>query len=156
MLHAGVLPVWDRARVLELAHEAERWLRGRHHVEVITSLAEKQPVHWTDTLDQGARIRSTIRILCNLRTCTSDGQPAFDFAGPPSAAPDDRIPWHRFPGRRPLEATVVCGHWAAQGLVVRDDMIALDTAAVWGDSLTAIDLDTLETTAVPLRDEVDV
>ncbi len=156
MLHAGVLPVWDRARLLELAHEAERALRGREHRELITSLAEKQSVHWTDTLDQDARIRSTIRILCNLRTCTPDGQPAFDFAGPPSEAPDDRIPWHRFPGRRPLGATVVCGHWAAQGLVVRDDMIALDTAAVWGNSLTAIDLDTLETTAVPLSDEVDV
>jgi len=36
---------------------------------------------------------------------------------------------------------VVCGHWAALGLLVRDDVVALDTGCAWGGALTAFRLD---------------
>ena len=154
MLHAGVLPAWDEDRVLELARETEAAFTGEDFPRLIRALGDKRPVEWSDDLDREARVEATARILCNLRTCTPDGQPAFDFSAPPHEAPPDRIPWYDFPERQVLRSTVVCGHWAAQGLVVRDDMIALDTAAVWGSALTAVDLGTRTATSVPLVDDV--
>ena len=38
--------------------------------------------------------------------------------------------------------TVVFGHWAALGLSVGPHHLGLDSGCVWGNRLTAIDLDT--------------
>ena len=38
------------------------------------------------------------------------------------------------------EATVVFGHWSTLGLLLRPDVICLDTGCVWGRSLTAVRL----------------
>ena len=46
----------------------------------------------------------------------------------------DSAPWdHFYLGGR----IVVCGHWAARGLVVKERLRALDSGCVWGGSLTA-------------------
>jgi len=37
---------------------------------------------------------------------------------------------------------VVFGHWSALGLLIRRDVVGLDSGCVWGDALTAFDLDT--------------
>jgi bis(5'-nucleosyl)-tetraphosphatase (symmetrical) len=35
----------------------------------------------------------------------------------------------------------VFGHWSALGLVVRKDVVGLDSGCVWGGALTALNLD---------------
>jgi bis(5'-nucleosyl)-tetraphosphatase (symmetrical) len=69
------------------------------------------------------------------RYCTSDGEiPKEDWPPPP---PPFR-PWHEFWPRDPKEKrTVVFGHWARAGLVVRPQIRGLDTGCVWGGKLTA-------------------
>jgi bis(5'-nucleosyl)-tetraphosphatase (symmetrical) len=39
-----------------------------------------------------------------------------------------------------MDHVVVCGHWAALGLLLRDDVVACDSACVWGGELTAVRL----------------
>jgi bis(5'-nucleosyl)-tetraphosphatase (symmetrical) len=34
----------------------------------------------------------------------------------------------------------VFGHWAALGLIIRDNVIGLDSGCVWGEELTAVRL----------------
>ena len=36
---------------------------------------------------------------------------------------------------------IVFGHWAALGVLRRDDVTALDSGCVWGGALTAVALD---------------
>jgi bis(5'-nucleosyl)-tetraphosphatase (symmetrical) len=69
------------------------------------------------------------------RYCTSDGEvPKEDW--PPPPAPFK--PWYEFWPRDPAEKrTVVFGHWARAGLVVRPQVRGLDTGCVWGGKLTA-------------------
>jgi len=51
------------------------------------------------------------------------------------------LPWYDTPGRLTRdEATVVFGHWSTLGLLLRPDVICLDTGCVWGRSLTAVRL----------------
>ena len=62
-----------------------------------------------------------------------------DAAGqrPPTDWPEPKAPfrpWHEFYSG---SATVVFGHWARQGLLVRDRLRGLDTGCVYGKELTA-------------------
>lgn len=152
LVHAGLLPSWDAATAVALAREIESALVDDDRL--LRRLGRKHAPRWHDGMEGLERAENAARILVNLRVCDPDGQPALDYTGVPSEAPADRIPWHVFPGRRPVGATVVCGHWAAQGLVVRDDMLAVDTGAVWHGALTAIDLATRETTSVAVIDAI--
>lgn len=69
------------------------------------------------------------------RYCDPGGErPAEDW---PVPAPPQR-PWHAFWNEREDERrTVVCGHWARQGLLIDRRLRALDTGCVWGRQLTA-------------------
>ncbi len=64
-----------------------------------------------------------------------------DFAGPPAGAPVGFLPWYEIPGRRSESTTIVCGHWAALGLHLTDNILALDSGCVWGRRLTALRLE---------------
>jgi bis(5'-nucleosyl)-tetraphosphatase (symmetrical) len=37
--------------------------------------------------------------------------------------------------------TVVFGHWSALGLILRPNLVGLDSGCVWGGKLTAVCLD---------------
>ncbi|GAE60352.1 hypothetical protein XPN_2258 [Xanthomonas arboricola pv. pruni MAFF 301427] len=48
------------------------------------------------------------------------------------------------PGRVERDLKIVCGHWSALGLTITQGVHAIDTGAVWGGKLTALQLDTDE------------
>ena len=54
--------------------------------------------------------------------------------------PDQLMPWFECPVRKTKNDRIVFGHWSTLGLVVQDNVIALDTGCVWGGALTAIEL----------------
>ena len=57
-------------------------------------------------------------------------------------------PWdHFYQGHR----TVVCGHWAARGLVKKRKLRSIDTGCVWGKSLTAWFAENDHCVSVPAR-----
>jgi bis(5'-nucleosyl)-tetraphosphatase (symmetrical) len=54
------------------------------------------------------------------------------------AAPPGWVPWFDHPQRQSRSTTVVFGHWSTLGLVMREDVIGIDTGCVWGGKLTAL------------------
>ncbi|TWR10441.1 bis(5'-nucleosyl)-tetraphosphatase, partial [Xanthomonas vasicola] len=58
------------------------------------------------------------------------------------------------PGRVERDLKIVCGHWSALGLTITQGVHAIDTGAVWGGKLTALQLDTeqLRVVQVPGRE----
>ena len=56
------------------------------------------------------------------------------------SAPPGFMPWFDVPSRGTADVTVVFGHWAALGLIIRDNIIGLDSGCVWGAELTAVRL----------------
>jgi bis(5'-nucleosyl)-tetraphosphatase (symmetrical) len=70
-----------------------------------------------------------------VRYCDAEGQrPESDW--PPPAAPFSEW-WRHWPADKSDTRTVVFGHWARQGLLVREGFRGLDTGCVWGKELTA-------------------
>ncbi len=156
MVHAGLLPEWSLSEALSLANEATEALRTdrRRFLEIV--YGAPPPTRWSRTLPALDRLRCIITALTRLRALTSDGAMDLDFTGPPRQAPTGRIPWFDVPSERSNDATVICGHWAALGLYLRPDVMALDTGCVWGGALTAVRLEDRQVFQAAAREENDV
>lgn len=140
MVHAGVLPQWDVTLALELADELQRALRSPAWKETLKDLYGNEPRRWTPDLKRRDRMRVAFNAFTRIRFCTPDGTMEFTSNGSPDAAPAGYLPWFEAPGRRTSEVTVVFGHWAALGLMLRDNLVALDSGCVWGHQLSAVRL----------------
>ncbi len=131
-----VLAAPDRAELLD-------WLAARPFVrvwdDVLLVHAGLSP-RWQDpvsTLAGANPLAPDAQALfaVRVRYCDPEGNLPDDDASPP---PTPFRPWHalhdpaRVGGR-----TVVFGHWAAQGLVVRPGLRGLDSGCVWGGQLSA-------------------
>jgi bis(5'-nucleosyl)-tetraphosphatase (symmetrical) len=148
MVHAGLLPEWSLQKAAALANEVEAQLRGRDHLALLSRMYGDEPHAWSDELSGIERFRVIINAMTRLRVCTPSGAMALDYKGEPGDAPGDRIPWFDMPGRASRTHAIVCGHWSALGLLVRDDLMSLDSGCVWGRALTAIRLEDRATFSV--------
>lgn len=149
MVHAGLLPQWESAQALELAREVEAVLRGTEYRDFFAQMYGNQPDHWDARLQGVDRLRLVTNALTRLRVCTADGVMNFKFKGEVPDIPAGMMPWFDVPGRKSRDKTLVFGHWSALGLVVRDDVIALDTGCLWGGQLTAVRLEDRRLYQVP-------
>lgn len=140
-VHAGVVPQWDTARTLALAAEVEALLRGPDLAAFLHVMYGNEPACWSETLAGADRWRFVINTLTRIRFCTDDGRLDFRTKEGAGAAPPGHRPWFEVPGRRSAGQPIAFGHWSTLGLVVRDDLLALDTGCVWGGRLTAVRVD---------------
>jgi bis(5'-nucleosyl)-tetraphosphatase (symmetrical) len=75
-----------------------------------------------------------------MRMIDAKGRIDFSYTGPPGGAGKGLTPWFKVPKAKWRGTRVVFGHWSALGLIVNDDLIAVDTGCVWGRQLTAVKL----------------
>jgi len=141
LVHAGVVPQWTAEQTLDLAHEVETVLRGPHWVDFLREMYGNTPAKWDDTLTGTDRLRCIVNALTRIRFCTPDGN--MEFATKEGAGTElpGYLPWFDVPGRKTENVTVVFGHWSTLGLVMRPNLIGLDTGCVWGGKLSAVNLD---------------
>ncbi|XQU68438.1 symmetrical bis(5'-nucleosyl)-tetraphosphatase [Cupriavidus sp. H18C1] len=137
LIHAGVLPQWTVEQTLELAGEVERELRGPGWKAFLADIFGNAANRWHEGLRGIERHRVVINALTRLRFCTVDGVMDLKTKEGLGKAPDGLLPWFDVPARRTRDTTIVCGHWSTLGLVMRPDLMALDTGCVWGGQLTA-------------------
>ena len=123
LVHAGLRPGWAPEDVIKAARRLERKLRGPKATRLLQRRNEKSLVAFT-----------------RMRTLDRKGR-AHDYNGPLKEAPSGLRPWFRVAPRSCPERTIVCGHWAALGLHLEHDLLALDSGCVWGGRLTAVRLE---------------
>ncbi|MFC5480170.1 symmetrical bis(5'-nucleosyl)-tetraphosphatase [Massilia suwonensis] len=142
LVHAGVAPQWDAAQTMALAGEIEEVLRGPGWIDFLANMYGNQPDRWDDNLQGIERLRCIVNALTRMRLCLPDG--TMDFAHKESESGpigSGLLPWFDLPGRRTTDVTVVFGHWSALGLILRPNLVGLDSGCVWGGKLTAVCLD---------------
>ncbi len=149
MVHAGLLPAWSVAQAALLAQEVEAALRGNDFHKFFSHMYGNQPDHWNDSLAGYDRLRVVTNAMTRMRVCTPGGEMNFVYKGRVQDIPVGYLPWFEIPDRASQEATVICGHWSALDLQVRDNLIALDTGCLWGGSLTAMRLEDRKVFQVP-------
>lgn len=142
LVHAGVLPQWSARQTVALAAEVEAVLRGPGWVDFLSQMYGNLPDRWDDSLTGVDRLRCIVNALTRMRLCTRDGAIDFKEKESASAPPgSDLMPWFDVPGRKSADTPVVFGHWSALGLLLRPDLIGLDSGCVWGGKLSAVCLD---------------
>lgn len=146
LVHAGLFPSWTleqaerRARAVELAlRDCDR------RSKVLAWPAPDEPA------PDLAALRRDLAVFSRLRTLTQNEEPC-RHAGPPDGAPLGCRPWYDWPHARGPGTTVVFGHWAALGLLLRPEVIALDTGVAWGGALTALRLEDRRVVSQPPLD----
>ncbi|HSN41695.1 MAG TPA: symmetrical bis(5'-nucleosyl)-tetraphosphatase [Burkholderiales bacterium] len=141
MVHGGLLPQWTVEQALALAREVEHALRGESYHDFLRHMYGNEPSRWRDDLSGHDRLRAITNAMTRLRLCTADGTMEFSHKTGPENMPSGFMPWYDVPERASRGTALVTGHWAALGLVVRPDLLALDTGCVWGRRLTALRLE---------------
>ena len=141
MVHAGLLPGWTVARALALAREVEEVLRGPRADWLLETMYGDRPATWRESLRGAERYRVIINAMTRMRLLDRGDGMDLDYSGPLGGAPKGLSAWFDIAGRRSARTPIICGHWAALGLLVRPNLIALDTGCAWGRSLTAVRLE---------------
>ena len=141
LVHAGVVPQWDRAQTLALAAEVESLLRGPELGDFLHEMYGNEPDRWHEGLQGTARLRFIVNVLSRIRFCSAEGELEFKSKDGAGTAPTGFMPWFEVPGRLSAGQPIAFGHWSTLGLMQRDDLLALDTGCVWGGSLSAAALD---------------
>jgi len=140
MVHAGLLPQWTITDAVQFAKDVETVLSGPDYRIFLQRLFHAPTAQWTPSLTGTDRLVSIARVLTRLRTCTPSGEMS-NFSGPLEDTPAGFAPWFRIPNRRSTDATIITGHWAALGLRLEDNHLAIDSGCVWGRQLTAVRLE---------------
>jgi bis(5'-nucleosyl)-tetraphosphatase (symmetrical) len=135
LVHAGFPPDWSLKKVEKRARRLDAAMGTKMEKLVLARSVKK-----SKRTEEVNRLRESCQAFTLLRSCRKDGRHC-EFSGPPEQAPEECQPWYRLWKPEEKGVTVVCGHWAAQGLKVRPGMIALDSACVWGGAMTAMRLE---------------
>jgi len=140
-VHAGVLPQWDLAETLARAAEVEAMLRSDALTAFLHVMYADEPVRWSDALQGDERLRFIVNVLTRIRFVDPEGRLDLKTKEGAGGAPAGFMPWFDMPGRRTAGVPVAFGHWSTLGLVMRPDLLALDTGCVWGGALSAVRVD---------------
>ena len=140
MVHAGLAPKWTAEDALAMAGEVERVLRGKNRQALLRNMYGDRPA-WSPGLRGTDRQRAIINVFTRMRYCSPRGRIAFEEKGAPGTQQPGLYPWYAVPGRVERGLKLVCGHWSTLGLFIGHGVHAIDTGAVWGGKLTALQLD---------------
>jgi len=150
MIHAGLAPRWTTQLAERHAREVEQQLHGADYRKLLRSMYGDKP-NWSTQLGGYDRWRAIINLLTRMRYCTPRGRMAIEEKGAPGTQAQGLYPWYEVPGRVERDLKIVCGHWSTLGLMIGQGVHAIDTGAVWGGKLTALQLDTEEVRLVQVR-----
>jgi bis(5'-nucleosyl)-tetraphosphatase (symmetrical) len=139
MVHAGLAPRWTLRIAEARAAEVEARLHGDGFRKIFKSMYGDKPA-WSPKLGGVDRDRAIINVFTRLRYCTPAGRIAFEEKGRPGTQKAGLYPWFSVPAHAPRELPIVCGHWSTLGLFMGLGVYCIDTGAVWGGKLTALEL----------------
>lgn len=140
MVHAGLLPEWNIMQAQGLAAEVEMILRSQEIKKFLSKMYGDTPNSWSPQWHGIDRLRLITNVFTRLRALTADNCLNYDFKNTLEKMPSELHAWFDAPNRQNLDHTIIFGHWSAIGIQTRNHIISLDTGAVWGGQLTAVNL----------------
>lgn len=143
MTHAGIPPAWSLFDAQRLALEVEAALRGSAAFDFFANMYGNDPAIWSEGLTGAARLRTITNHFTRMRFVNADGALDLTSKEGTGTAPPGFLPWFAAPDRRCAQVRILFGHWAAlAGRTGIANVHALDTGCVWGNALSAMNLDT--------------
>lgn len=147
MLHAGIVPQWTVNDALSYSSEVSSALRNPKANEFFRHMYGNKPNQWEPELAGADRLRFITNTFTRLRYCTKKGKLDLQAKGR-HAGKKSLQPWFEFRQKQDQKNHIVFGHWSTLGLNTSHGTTCIDTGCVWGQALTALRLENLETYAV--------
>lgn len=138
VLHAGVLPQWNFARLEVAARECSEILRTKG-IAAFFGKGKK------------TRHGEQIQVLTRLRIVDGEGMPDFEYVRGINEIPAGKRPWFEKAEIFEEGFRVIFGHWAMLGLYRGKQLVCLDSGCIYGGGLSALCLETDEVLNVPSR-----
>lgn len=150
LTHAGIAPYWTIGKAVLLANEVENQLQSKDATAFLQVIYGNKPDLWDDTLTGYDRLRCIVNYFTRMRLCDAEGRLDFNYTGGLANCPPNLYPWFLVPHRFDEQVDILFGHWAAlNGEVTVPYINALDTGCVWGNTLTAMCVETKARFSVP-------
>jgi bis(5'-nucleosyl)-tetraphosphatase (symmetrical) len=143
MVHAGLPPDWTINDCLLRAKEVETVLQSKDWHQFFHHMYGNEPKVWTEKLEGWERLRYITNCFTRMRYCYDDGRLALKFKGHPKNRPEKQQSWFDMPNRKTQNDNIVFGHWSTLGAGQYGHVFSLDSGAVWGELLTAVQIDKL-------------
>lgn len=138
LVHGAIPPHFSIEKSYRLSQEVEAALRSDELYPLfIKHLFGNEPKIWSDQLRGFDRLRYIVNGLTRMRYVTLPHYlPIYErYEG-------EKIEWFTARTMNQMEDhyRLIFGHWAALGLHQTSKVLCLDSGAVWGDRLTAVEL----------------
>ena len=140
LTHAGIHPRWAVAEAMSLAGEVENLLGDGQWRRRMRMFDGPTAEGWNAKLTGARRVRFIVNAFTRMRLCNPHGELTSASRSVPGRRQGGALPWFDVPDRAAEGARILFGHWAALGLMVRSDVVCLDTGCVTGGCLTALRL----------------
>ena len=152
MTHAGLPPKWSVKAARKYAAEVEKYIQSDQAAEWLSHVYGDDPTIWKKSLTGYERHRYILNALTRMRFLRKNGALTFTHKQSPKFH-KKHTPWFAYEKRKNTDFCLLFGHWASLGFYQGNNVIGLDTGCVWGNSLSAINLDdiqNIENTAIPV------
>ena len=148
--HAGIFPGWSYSQAFTYANEVSTILRDDKLIdEFLENLFGDNPKDWDNSIEGWDRLRFITNAFTRMRYC--DNQMGLNLSEKKGldGVTKNQIPWFLHKNRVDLRYPIVFGHWSALRMPKSDqtkyNVFPIDTGAVWGGKLTALNLNSLKT-----------
>ena len=141
MTHAGILPTWTLPVAKKHALQLEAALAGEDYLSFLSHMYGNKPTYYSKDLTEQEQLRLICNAFTRMRFCNQTGELELTVKANPEKTPSGLYPWYTWPTRKPIDADLIFGHWAAlEGVCPIPHVHAIDTGCVWGGALTALRL----------------
>lgn len=134
-VHAGIPPQWTIENARALAREAQESLSGNNWKEYLAGMYGEYDDRVKDP-SAADRMRMILDGFTRMRFIKPDGALDFSVKTGIESAPSGYRPWFELP--RLVQKPICFGHWSMAGLIVRDNLLGIDSGCLWGKTLTAV------------------
>lgn len=146
-VHAGIYPKMDLVTVLEANYVISAKLSSKNYMSFLEHFYKSFVI-----APPSANSNKMTNVLFTLKSSTqmryvlsSNGNLNFSYKLNPETRPEYLSPWFDLTLDQSLQdKKIFFGHWAALGLHQINNIMCLDSGCVWGNQLTAVNIDTGE------------
>ena len=140
-VHAGIFPSWSLDMATQNACQIEDLLQSEARQNFLRHMFGNKPRKWSESHTGWRRARFIVNAFTRMRYITKKGKLDFYEVRSLGEQRKNLIPWFSYPGRVPVESTIVFGHWSSLGVHMQPGILAMDSGCCWGRSLSAANLD---------------
>jgi len=149
LVHAGIPPQWNKKTALKRAKQVEKNLQSNTAESFLASMYGNEPTSESSCVNEEEICRYTINALMRMRFCKANGELEFEHKMNADQAPKEYKAWFMHKSRVLNNEPVVFGHWSTLNNINIDYIYPMDHGCVWGETLSAINLDSYKITSQP-------